>query len=165
MYEFQPKQDEDPQPEISAEDYLAAQKRSIRKKAWWGIGIGGFVVAVHIGWLLLFAMIGAEPDFSVLLRSIFFILGVFAFAAGMYGLYYARSLKLEDLMPSAEAIEFARSSKAVTPYFTLILLGCIVAVYVAQNSVGIDESILAAGFVRTDIVGSGQYWRLLTVGA
>jgi len=164
-YEFQPKQEEEPKPEMSAEDYLAVQKKSIRKKAWWAVGIGGFVVAVHIGWLLLFAMVGAEPDFSVLLRSIFFILGVFGFAAGLYGLYYARSLKLEDLTPSAEAIEFARGSKAVTPYYTLILLGCIVAVYVAQTSVGLEESMLAAGFVRTDIVEGGQYWRLLTVGA
>ncbi len=169
-YEFQPREEdprdeEDLQPAISAEDYLTAQRKSIRKKAWWAIGIGGFVVAVHIGWLLFFAMLGAEPDFSVLLRSIFFILGLFGFAAGMYGLYYARSLKLDDLTPSAEAIEFARSSTAVTPYYTLILLGCIVAVYVAQTSVGLEQSMLAAGFVRTDIVEGGQYWRLLTVGA
>src|SRR6187549_2344667 len=96
-YEFQPKEENEPQPEISAEEFLAAQKRSIRKKAWWAIGIGGFVVAVHIGWLLLFAILGAEPDLSVLFRSIFFILGLFGFAAGLYGLYYARSLKIDDL--------------------------------------------------------------------
>lgn len=164
-YEFQPKEEEEPQPEISAEEFLAAQKKSIRKKAWWALGIGGFVIIVHIGWLLFFALIGAKPDFSVLLRSIFFILGLFGFAAGIYGLYYARSLKLDDLTPSAEAIEFARSSTAVTPYYTLILLGTIVAVYVTQASVGLDESMLAAGFVRTEIVENGQYWRLLTAGA
>lgn len=163
-YEFQPKE-EDPQPEISAEDYLAAQKKSIRKKAWWALSIGGFVVAVHIGWLLFFSMLGAEPDFSVLFRSIFFILGLFGFAAGLYGLYYARSLTLEDLTPSTEAIEFAQRSTTVTPYYTLILLGSIVAVYVTQTSVGLEQSMLAAGFVRTDIVEGGQYWRLLTVGA
>jgi membrane associated rhomboid family serine protease len=164
-YEFQPKEEEEPQPEISAEEFLAAQKKSIRKKAWWAVGIGGFVAAVHIGWLLFFAMLGAGPDFSVLFRSIFFILGLFGFAAGIYGLYYARSLKLEDLTPSPEAIAFARSSTTVTPYYTLILLACIVAVYVAQTSEGLEESMLAAGFVRTDIVEGGQYWRLLTVGA
>ncbi len=163
-YEFQPKE-EDPQPEISAEDYLATQKSSIRKKGWWAIGIGGFVVAVHIGWLLLFAMVGAEPDFSVLFRSIFFILGLFGFAAGLYGLYYARSLSLADLTPTAEAIEFARSSGAVTPYYTMILLGSIIAVFVAQSSVGFDESLMAAGFVRSSIVDNGEYWRLLTAGA
>ncbi|MDI1241193.1 MAG: rhomboid family intramembrane serine protease [bacterium] len=164
-YEFQPKQEDEPQPEISVEDYLAAQKKSIRKKAWWAIGIGGFVVAVHVGWLLLFAIIGADPDFSVLFRSIFFILGLFGFAAGLYGLYYARSLKLEDLTPTPEAIEFAQRSAAVTPYYTMILLGSIIAVFVAQGSVGFDVSLLAAGFVRSSIVENGEYWRLLTAGA
>lgn len=163
-YEFQPRE-EDPQPQISAEEFLAAQKSSIRKKAWWAVGVGGFVVAVHIGWLLFFAMLGAEPDFSVLLKSILFILGLFGFAAGIYGLYYAGSLKIEDLTPSAEAIEFARSSTAVTPYYTMILLGSIIAVFVAQSSVGFEESILAAGFVRSSIVENGEYWRLLTAGA
>ena len=163
-YEFQPREEE-PTQQIAAEDYLAAHKRSIRKKSWWAIGIGGFVVAVHIGWLLLFSLLGAKPDFSVLLRSIFFILGLFGFFAGIYGLYYARKLSLKDIIPSEAAIEFARRSEAVTPYYTMILLGAIIAVYIAQLSVGIDESVLAAGFVRTEIESNGQYWRLLTVGA
>ena len=163
-YEFQPK-DEDPQPQQTAEEYLATQKSSIRKKSWWAIGIGGFVVAVHIGWLLFFAMLGAEPDFSVLFRSIFFILGLFGFAAGIYGLYYSRSLKLEDLTPSAEAIAFARRSEAVTPYFTMILIGSIIAVFVAQMTTGLPESIDAAGFVKPAFRNDAEYWRLLTGGA
>lgn len=146
------------------EEYLAEQKRSIRRKSLWAIGIGGFVVIVHLGWLLLFSMVGVDPDFSVLLRSIFFILGLFAFVAGSYGLYYARRLSLDDVIPSFEAIEFARRSSAVVPYFTLIFWGCIVAVFIAQISAGIDESILAAALVRTEIGKNGEYWRLLTVG-
>ncbi|HEX6279914.1 MAG TPA: rhomboid family intramembrane serine protease [Pyrinomonadaceae bacterium] len=163
-FEYQPPEEEE-KPQITAEEYLAAQKSAIRKKAWFGIGIGGFVVVVHLVWLMFFAMLGAEPDYSVLFRSIFFILGLFGLSAGIYGLYYARRLKIEDLTPSAEAIEFARRSQATTPYYTLIFVGAIVAVFVAQTSVGIDESILEASFVRTEIVSNGQYWRLLTVGA
>ena len=163
-YEYIPPEEEH-DPQETAEEYLAAQKSSIRKKAWWAVGIGGFVVAVHIGWLLLFGMLGAKPDFSVLFRSIFFILGLFGFAAGLYGLYYARSLKLQDLTPTTEAIEFAQRSAAVTPYYTMILLGSIIAVFVAQLTVGFDESILAAGFVRSSIKLNGEYWRLLTAGA
>lgn len=162
---FENETEQEEEPQISAEEYLAAQKSSIRKKAWLALGIGGFVVVVHVGWLLLFGMLGAKTDLTVLFRSIFFILGLFAFAAGTYGLYYARNLKIEDLTPSAEAIEFARRSRATTPYFTLIFLGTIVAVFFAQMSVGIDESVDAAGFVRTEIESNGQYWRLLTVGA
>lgn len=165
MYEFQPREEEPQPPQQTHEEYLAAQKSSIRKKSWWAVGIGGFVVLVHIGWLGFFALLGAEPDLSVLFRSIFFILGLFAVAAGSYGLYYAKSLSMEDITPSTEAIEFARRSEAVTPYYTLILIGSIIAVFVAQSTVGFEESILAAGFVRSSIKENGEYWRLLTAGA
>lgn len=162
--EIQPPEEKPQQTQVTAEEYLAAQKSSIRKKSWWAIGIGGFVVLVHVGWLVLFSMLGLQTDFSVLFRSIFFVLGLFAFAAGLYGLHYARSLKLEDLIPTAEAIEFAQRSKQSTPYFTMVLLGSIIAVFVAQLSAGLEESVLAAGFVRNEIGSNGQYWRLLTVG-
>jgi len=120
---------------------------------------------VHIGWLLLFSMVGASPDLTVLFRSIFFILGLFFFAAGSYGLYYAKSLSVKDIAPSAEAIEFARRSEASTPYYTMILIGSIAAVFVAQLATGLDASIDAAGFVKSDFSEKGQYWRLLTGGA
>ena len=163
-YEFQPPEEE-PTPQITAEEYLADQKRSIRKKSWWAIGIGGFLVTVHIGWMLVFALLGARPDLSVLFRSIFFILGLFAFGAGAFGLYYARSLSLKDIIPSQEAIDFARRSEASTPYYTMILIGSVVAVFVAQLSAGLEESIIAAGFVKPDFIEKGEYWRILTGGA
>jgi membrane associated rhomboid family serine protease len=146
-------------------EQLSSQRRLIRIRSWWGIGIGGFVVAVHIGWLFLFSMIGAELDFSVLFRSIFFILGLFGLVAGIYGLYYARSLKIQDLTPSPEAIDFARRSEAVTPYFTMILIGSIIAVFVAQMTTGLEASIEAAAFDKSAFRNEGQYWRLLTGGA
>ena len=163
-YEFQPR-DEDPTPQLSPEDYLADQKRSIRKKSWWAVSIGGFLVVVHIAWLVIFAMLGAEVNFSVLFRSIFFILGLFAFAAGAFGLYYARTLSLKDIIPSQEAIDFARRSEATTPYYTLILIGSIAAVFIAQLSEGLEQSIVAAGFVKPDFIEKGEYWRILTGGA
>lgn len=163
-YEFQPKE-EDPASQMTAEEYLADQKRSIKKKAWWGIGIGGFLVTVHLGWLVIFALLGAQLDLSILFRSIFFIIGLFVFVAGLFGLYYARTLSLKDVIPSQEAIEFARRSEASTPYYTMILIGSIVAVFVAQLSAGMEESIIAAGFVKPDFIEKGEYWRILTGGA
>jgi membrane associated rhomboid family serine protease len=163
-FEYQ-EPEEKQEPRQTPEEYLAEQKRSIRKKSWWATGIGGFIVVVHLGWLILFAMAGMRPDFAVLFRSIFFILGLFALVAGLFGLYYARSLSLKDITPSAEAIEFARQADASRPYYTMILVGCIVAVFVAQISAGADESILAAGFVKPDFTDRGQYWRILTGGA
>lgn len=164
-YEFQAPEPEVERSQLTPEEYLAEQKRSIRKKSFWAAGIGGFVVVVHIGWLLFFSMVGADPDFTVLFRSIFFILGFFFLCAGIYGLYYARSLSLADITPSEAAIEFARRSEASTPYFTMILIGSIIAVFVAQTTMGLEASIDAAGFVKPDFTEKGQYWRVLTGGA
>ena len=116
--------DEDaPEQKITPEEYLAEQKRAIRKRAFWGIGIGAFLVSAHLGWLVLFSAAGMQPDFSVLFRSILFILGLLALAGGVWGWRYANNLKLEDLIPSPEAIEFARQSELSTPYFTYVLVG------------------------------------------
>ncbi|MCV4615292.1 hypothetical protein OFM04_35875, partial [Escherichia coli] len=79
------------------------QRRSIRRKSLWATGIGGFLVAVHLIWLILFGLAGVEPDFSILFRSLFFVLGLFFFIAGIYGLYYSKTLSAEDVIPSPEA--------------------------------------------------------------
>ncbi len=162
-FEYQAPEDETPKP--TPEEYLAEQKRSIRKKSWWAVGIGGFIVLVHFGILLLFVLLGSYPDFSVLLRSIYFMLGAFGLIAGLWGLYYAKSLSLKDITPSEEAIEFARRSEASSPYFTMVLIGCIAAVFVAQLNAGNNESVAAAGLVKPDVIEKGQYWRILTGGA
>ena len=155
--------DEDaPERKITPEEYLADQKSRIRKRAFWGIGIGAFLVVAHLGWLILFSAAGLHPDYSVLFRSIFFILGLFALAGGIWGWRYANNLKLEDLIPSPEAIEFARQSELSTPYFTYVLVGLIVAVTFVQFNVGIDESADIAGFVKPDFWAKGEYWRILT---
>ena len=151
--------------QISPEEYLSTQKRSIRTKSWWATSVGGFVVLVHLGWLGLFALLGGNPDFSVLFRSIFFVLGLFALAAGVWGFYYAKNLKLEDITPSAEAIEFLTQTQSAGRYYTFVLVGCIAAVFLAQLSTGFEESILAAGFVKRDVIENGEYWRILTGGA
>lgn len=150
--------------DVPPEQFLAEQKSSIRKKSWWAVGIGGFVVLVHIAWLVLFGLAGADPDFSMLFRSIFFILGLFAFVAGIWGFYYARSLTLKDIIPSPQAIEFVRQSQAVKPYYTYLTVGCIVVVFIAQLSAGLENSIDAAGFVKPEFWRDGEYWRILTGG-
>lgn len=156
-------EDEDaPERQISPEEYLAEQKKRIRTRAFWGIGIGAFLVAAHLGWLVLFSLAGLSPDFSILFRSIFFIIGLFALAAGIWGLYYAKNLKLEDLIPTQEAIDFARQSEISVPYFTYILVGLLVAVTLAQLNFGIDESVEVAGLVKPLIREKGEYWRILT---
>ncbi len=157
--------EETPERQISPEEYLAEQKSRIRTRSVWAIGIGGFVVVAHLAWLALFSFAGMNPDFSVLFRSILFILGLFILGGGIWGLRHAKNLKLEDLIASPEAIEFARQSELSAPYFTYILVGLIVAVMLCQFSVGLDESRKIAGLEKTDFWARGEYWRLLTGAA
>lgn len=157
--------EDESEPQITAEEYLRAQKSSIGKKAWWAIGIGGFVVFVHLGWLMIFGVLGAKADFSVLFRSIFFILGLFALTAGIWGIYYARNLSLEDLIPSAEAVAFIQQSQSEKPYYSYILVSCIIAVSLAQMATGLQQSIDLAGFDKQVFVDRREYWRILTGGA
>jgi membrane associated rhomboid family serine protease len=149
--------DETPERQITPEEYLAEQKTRIRKRAFWSIGIGVFIISAH---LVLFAV--ADVEFTLLFRSIFFILGLFALGGGVWGIYYAKNLALKDLIPTPEAIEFARQAEHSTPYFTYVLVGLIVAVTLCQMAAGLDESVKIAGFVKPDFLRRGEYWRILT---
>ncbi|MDQ3712600.1 MAG: rhomboid family intramembrane serine protease [Acidobacteriota bacterium] len=146
-----------PEPQITPEEYLAEQKNKIRKRAFWSIGIGVFIISAH---LVLFAV--ADVEFTLLFRSIFFILGLFALGGGVWGIYYAKNLALKDLIPTPEAIEFARQAERSTPYFTYVLVSLIVVVTLCQMAAGLDESIEIAGFVKPDFLSKGEYWRILT---
>ncbi|MEK7724234.1 MAG: rhomboid family intramembrane serine protease [Acidobacteriota bacterium] len=165
------------QPQPTPEEYLADRKSSIRRKSWWAVGIGGFLVFVHLGWMLvfilakqfdllnlLFEILGFKPDLSILFRNIFFILGLVGFIGGIWGLYYARSLNLNDIIPTEAAIKYLEEVREITPYYTYILVASIIAVTIVQkpdllNADGID----AAGLVKP-LVWNGEFWRLLTAG-
>lgn len=158
-------EEETPERQVTPEEYLVEQKSRVRKRSYWATGIGAFVVGAHLGWLLLFSLAGWQPDYSVLFRSILFIIGLFVLAGGVWGIYHARNLKLEDLIPSPEAVAFARQTEASPPYFTYLLVGLIVAVMLCQLSVGLEESRTIAGLEKTDFWARGEYWRILTAGA
>jgi membrane associated rhomboid family serine protease len=149
--------DETPEPQITPEEYLAEQKESMRKRSLWAIGIGLVIIFIHFA---LFAV--ADVEFTLLFRSIFFILGLFALVGGAWGFYEARRLKLEDLIPTPEAILFAQAAELSTPYFSYILVGSIVAVTIFQMVIGLDDSTETAGFVKPHFIGNGEYWRILT---
>lgn len=169
---------EEEQPQISAEEYLALQKKSIRKKSWWGIGIGGVLVVVHLlGYLLLVSLgelVASEDQeplsLKILFRSMFFVLGLFGLAAGIFGLHYAKKLTLEDIIPTREAVEFLQAGRATVPYYSYFLVACIVLVTFVQYTTDtpgaeIGESILKAGLLKQNFFQSGEYWRILTSAA
>jgi membrane associated rhomboid family serine protease len=78
------------------------------------------------------------------------------------------SLEIEqtdtDLTGSNET-QFGPPVVPSTPLYTLIILVCIVAVTVAQFAAGLENSILAAGFVKPAFIGRHEYWRILTGAA
>lgn len=148
------------QPQITPEEYLQKQKSAIRKRAFWFIGFGVLILAFHFVAVFIQAI-----ELRDLFRSIFFILGLFALVGGVWGIYYAHKLTFQDLIPTPEAVEFARQSNATKPFFTYILVGSIVVVTLVQMATGLDNSIEVAGFVKPDFLVKGEYWRILTGGA
>jgi membrane associated rhomboid family serine protease len=114
-----------------------------------------------------------SPVFSMLFRNIVFLLGLFFVLAGLWGLYEARKLTLEDIIPTREAIEFINEGRETVPYYSYILVGSIIAVFLAQmvadsnNARDFKElsfSIETAGLVK-QMVWNGEFWRLLTGAA
>jgi rhomboid protease GluP len=151
------KPEEENEPQITPEEFLREHKSTIRKRSFWAIGIGSLLIFVH---LALFAI--ADVDFSLLFRSIFFILGLFAVAGGFWGLYEARRMTMQDLIPSPEAILFAQQAELSNPYFTYVLVACIVTVTLCQMTLDLDQSVEIAGFVKSDFANKGEFWRILT---
>jgi len=69
-------------------------------------------------------------------------------------------------LPGGEPADevYAGPAYMPVPVYTYVILACIVAVTAAQFAVGLEPSILAAGFVKPAFV-HGQYWRILTGAA
>jgi rhomboid protease GluP len=159
------------QPQPTPEEYLADRKSSIRRKSWWAVGIGGFLVAAHLGWMILFNLVGINKDFSLLFHSVLFILGLIGFIGGIWGLYYAKSLNLKDIIPTEASIKYLEEARQITPYYTYILVASIIAVFFVQLAVDsenprpneLELSIQLAGLIKP-LVWEGEFWRLLTVG-
>ena len=175
--------EENPEQQISPEEFLAEQKRSIRKKSYWAIGVGAFLAVISVAgvWLLVnyFPESLAEANLedksfiSILFRNILFLLGLFFFGGGIWGLFHAKSLKIEDFISSPEAIEFLESARETKPYYSYILVGSIIVVYLVQWLVDkqnprendpIPYSIELAGFIKP-LFRQGEWWRILTGGA
>jgi len=169
--------------EISPEEFLAEQKRAMRKKSFWAIGAGAFLALVSIAatWILINyfpelleeAKLEDKSFIAILFRNILFLLGLFFLAGGVWGLFHAKNLKIEDFISSPEAVAFLAQARDAKPIYSYILVGSIVAVYLAQALIDVtyprksDElaySIEIAGFVKP-LFRQGEWWRILTGGA
>jgi membrane associated rhomboid family serine protease len=172
-----------PEREISPEEFLALQKNAIRRKSFWAIGAGAFLTLVSIAatWALINyfpellekAKLDDKSFISILFRNILFLLGLFFLAGGIWGLFHAKNLKIEDFIPSPAAVEFIEQARGTKPYYSYLLVGSIVVVYLIQflvdskNPREADEipySIELAGFMKP-LFRQGEWWRILTGGA
>jgi rhomboid protease GluP len=61
-----------------------------------------------------------------------------------------------------DAAEPPRRERSPIPVYTTTLIIAIAIVFIAQLAEGIDNSILRAGFVKTDFSRKHEYWRILT---
>ena len=149
---------------LTPEEYLNEQKQAIRQRSFWFLAFGCLTTA-----FLLFRFFAGFESVRELFRSIFFILGLFGLIGGIWGIYYAGKLTLKDLIPSPEAIDFLRKAQDTKPYFSLILVGCLVIVSIFQLLTENVESFFDVGEQSAEIAGlvkplvwQGEYWRLLT---
>lgn len=155
---------EENEPKLTPEEYLAEQKRAIRRRASLFLGGGVLITAFH-----LFRIVAGFGSSADLFQSISFIFGLFGFVGGVWGIFYARNLSLKDLIPAPEAIEFLREAQNTKPYFSYILVGSLVVVTLFQLLTERVESIFELGAKSAETAGlikplvwRGEYWRLLT---
>ena len=170
--------------QISPEEFLAEQKRSARRKSYWSIGIGGVLTVFSFAatWALVNYFPGTLEEaglkdksfVAILFRNIIFLLGLFFLAGGIWGFFHAKNLKIEDYIVSPEAVEFLDAARGTRPFYTYLLVGGIVVVFLVQYFTGrqnlrgeddwISYSIDLAGLVKR-LVWQGEWWRILTAGA
>lgn len=153
------KKEEKHEPLLTPEEYLESRKSVIRRRSQWFLALGALVIAY-----LLFTVFAGFSTVADLFRNIFFILGLFGLAGGVWGIYYARKLTLKDLIPSPEAIEFLRQEQLTKPYYSYVLVAGLIVVTLSQFWAGLDASISIAGFVKPNFLSKSQYWRILTGG-
>ncbi len=175
-------QEEPKEPEtLTPEEFLSKQRASIRKKSYWAIGIGGALVFLSVGAVFLVLYIlpeqlaggdSARSVTEILFKNILFLIGLFCLGGGIWGLRHANRIKIEDYIPTPEAVAFLEQVRETRPTYTYFLVGAIVAVYVAQMvtdaesaaSGGLPRSIELAGLVKP-LAWQGEWWRLLTGAA
>ena len=75
------------------------------------------------------------------------------------------TLETRDELPPQADEEALQRIPLPTPYYTIFLLVCMGAVFLAQVAFGLDRSPLVAGFVKPAFIYDNEYWRILTGAA
>jgi membrane associated rhomboid family serine protease len=142
------------QPQLPPGEFLRQRKDAMRNRSFWALAIGCSVVIAFI----------AMGDFAEIFSNIIFILGIFFIGAGIWGIFQARRLVIDDFVTTPEAAAFLREAAGVKPFYAYIFIGCFLVVTLAQLSVGLKASADIAGLETPDVLIRHQFWRLLTSG-
>lgn len=114
------------------------------------------IVVAHL------TLVAAEVvGFSLLYRSLFFLIGIVCLSAGVWEYYKSGRITAEDLDEYNKSQEFARSLEKTPIFYTKAVLACLIVVAALQMIEGNAESIQSAGLVKS-AVWEGETWRLLT---
>ncbi len=161
------------------EEFLEKKRSRILKRSYWAIGIGIFLATFTAGsvYLLLNHYQFLLKQFGVpnygfwgmLYRNILFLIGVFLVAGGLWGIFHARRIKIEDYTPTPEAMMFLNEIRTTRPTYSYFLVGSIIATYLVQLLTDptsqapnqLPKSIELAGLIKP-LVWQREPWRLLT---
>jgi hypothetical protein len=69
----------------------------------------------------------------------------------------------DEVETQAEAQSSVNALRIPLPYYTIILLISMAAVFVVQLLTDINNSALTAGLYKPEVIYGHEYWRLLTV--
>src|SRR5688572_11834242 len=141
------------QPVGSLDDF----KKKSRSDATSNIILGSGLILFN-----LFLVLVEVITLSGIFRSLYFLIGVAALAAGIWEYYAAKRLTLVDLHNHNAAQAFKESvEKKSAVIYTAVVLACLIVVAGLQLIAGEKESIQAAGLVKS-AVRDGEVWRLFT---
>lgn len=158
---------------IDLEKQVKERKAELRKFALRSLAIGFSILAFNLTLIFLLVSFPEVTGFSskdlffLLLRNIFFLIGVFFVLAGFWGLYEASRVKVEDVILTREAQEFLTQAINVKPTYTYIILICVISVFFFQLADVVDgegnfRAFFVAGLVKADVIQKHEYWRILT---
>lgn len=138
-------------------DLVEKKQRRLRTNSYIALAIGLAVIAGHI-----FFIAALQLSYLSIFKSIFFALAVFLVASGVWGLFEADRISEKEVQLSADVVVFLQENTTRVPYFTYILIACIVVVFIVQMATGTNTAVAQAALIKQQVLQNGQYWRVLT---
>ena len=145
----------EPMPSIDSEllqEYRAYLRDGARRSFLIGVGLLGFSA---------FLVFGSQAPLLALFTGLLPSLAVISLLSGLHDLRKARLATEAEAQVFEELALFDEKIRGARLLHTYILIGGLGLLFLAQHSVGLNDSIAIAGLVK-DRVREGEWWRLLS---